>query len=122
MIGIVNHIVEHMMKYIKKDALEWIKSCNVQLDKRHGGTSFNGNSCRTLLNKIDLLRNSNEYGIGCLEYADVLQKFNKVVTDCFGSKLDGNFVKSIDEFKNQYLKLNISVTIKAHIVVRHDEK
>ncbi|CAH0552516.1 unnamed protein product [Brassicogethes aeneus] len=51
MLGVVNHIVSHMIKECNEDALKWVKACNVQLDKRHGGASFNGNACRNLLKK-----------------------------------------------------------------------
>lgn len=108
-----------MMKKCNEDALKWFKKCNVQPDKRSGGTSFNGNACKILLNKIDILRNSKEYNICCLKYVDVLKKFNDVVDACFGSMLDVNYEKIIDDFKMQYLKCNFSVTTKVHIVFHH---
>jgi hypothetical protein len=117
MLGVVNTLFTHMMVDFEKEALTWAKSCNVQREVTHGGTGFKGNACKTLLEKVDILRR--DCSLGCLKFARVFQDFRAVVKSCFGQDLDPNFGFYIDSFKQSYLSLNISVTPKVHAVFFH---
>lgn len=55
----------------------------------------------------------------CLKFVDAFKKFNEVVKACFTADLSPKFVEFIDEFKEAYLALNISVTPKVHAVFFH---
>lgn len=121
----MNHLVDNMMKTYEEVTMEWIKECDAERQITYGGTGFNGNACRKLLAKVDNLRrlcNQSENNADCLEYVDVLQKFNSVVDECFGMTLKPNFKRSIRLFKEAYLLLNISVTPKVHAVFFHVEE
>lgn len=118
MLGVVNVLFSNLLNECEEDALLWAKACNVQRDITHGSPSFNGNSCRILLKKLDLLR-SRSKNIGCLKYIEVFKAFKDVVDACFSKILDTNFEDKIREFRNSYLELNISVTPKVHAVFYH---
>lgn len=117
MIGVVNTIYDHMIKEFNEDALQWAKACNVDRDVTYSGSSFNGNSCKRLLNKIDVLRAN--CSIGCVKFVKCLDDFGSVVSACFGKRLHSDFVEKIEAFKQSYLDLNISVTPKVHGVFYH---
>lgn len=112
MLGVVNIIFERMLKEFNKEALEWAKSCNVERDVTYGGTNFNGNSCKRLLDKIDVLRT--KCPIGCMRFVKCFDDFRAVVKACFGNQLHPEFVDKIDSFKQSYLDLNIPDTPKVH--------
>ena len=44
------------------------------------------------------------------------QHFKSVVSSCFGMTLNTENVQHINDFKNQYLQLPVSITSKAHTV------
>lgn len=121
MIGVVNSIYNHMLKESNESALLWAKSCHVERDVTNGGTSFNGNSCKKLLNNVDLLRSI--CPISCLKFVRTFDDFQIVVKSCFGKNLDPEFKSHIDTFRQITSKyLNISVTPKAHCVFHHVEE
>ena len=117
LLGIVNTLFSHMMKVFEKVANEWEERCYVEREMTHGSPSFKGNSCRILLNNIDLLRSI--CNLGCLKFVNAFQTFNEVVKACFTVDLSPKFVELIDEFREAYLALNISVTLKVHAVFFH---
>ena len=88
----------------------------VTRDPYHGGT-LNGNSCKRLLEHIDILAADSPLHV--LPYVDAFRAFKKVVRACFSSDLDINFEKAISDFKKSYLDLGISVTPKVHTVFYH---
>lgn len=118
MLGVVNTVVNKIETDFEEEANSWIKQCQVKREFTSGsGSTFNGNACKILLEKIDILRAS--CSIGCLQYVDVMQKFNNVVHDCFGMQLRSSYEKSIDAFKIAYLSTDLNVTPKVHCVFYH---
>lgn len=117
MIGVVNTIFEHMLVAFNKETLQWAKSCNVEKSITHAGAGFNGNACKKLLEKLDVLRANSP--IGCLKFVETLDRFHLVVKACFGQTLDPNFEKHINDFKTSFLELEVSVTPKIHAVFFH---
>ena len=115
MLGPVNHMYDKMNNvWPGSDA--WLKACFVKKEEYHGG-QFEGNDCRKLLKKIDLLREI------CPEkhqdFVRAFSTFNNVVASCYGKTLHENYKRNIAKFKAEYLKLNISVTPKVHAVLYH---
>ena len=117
MLGVVNTMVDKMSVEFEQITNDWIKESNVKREVTHGGTGFNGNSCKILLSKIDILRTKSN--LQCLKYVNAFSSFKNVVHDCFGSALNAHYMRSIDKFKTYYLDLNISVTPKVHAVFYH---
>lgn len=89
----------------------------MQREAKNGGHGFNGNACKQLLDKVDILRAT--CTLGCLKFVKVLDDFRKVVDSCFGTVLDPAFTRYINRFKESYLALHISVTPKAHVIFFH---
>lgn len=119
MLGVVNTVFEHMMVEFDEETSAWTKSCNVEREVTNGGSGFNGNSCKKLLERLDYLRAT--CPIGCLKFVKVLDDFHLVVKACFGKLLYPNFKKNIRDFKRSYLDLGVSVTPKVHAVFYHVE-
>lgn len=119
MLGVVNTIFNHMIVQFSEEAWAWAKSCNVEREIRNGSSGFNGNSCKNLLEKVDILRAS--CPIECLKFVKVLKDFHVVVKACFSATLHSNYKKLISDFKKSYLDLGISVTPKVHAVFHHVE-
>lgn len=80
-------ITYNLLLEYEQDALLWAESCHVSRDIRHGNTSFNGNSCKVLLEKIYFLR-SRCQNVSCLMYVEAFKALRDVVGACFGQKLD----------------------------------
>lgn len=103
------------------DAESWSKACFLEKDPFHGG-SFNGNACRHLLKKTDLLQAMIEAD-GCVmatPYVRAFQALNEVAKACFGMALDDDFEVKIVNFKEAFDSLPIkSVTPKIHAIFHH---
>lgn len=117
MLGVVNTIMSYMLIECKLDATEWIEKCHVQQEVTRNGTSFTGNSCKILLNKIDDLRA--KCSLESLKYVQVLEDFKNVVHDCFSYNLRPTYKLSCERFRKRYLVLNRPVTPKIHAVFFH---
>lgn len=117
MLGVVNTIYDHIHDAFNNEALAWAKSCNVEKSVTQAGAGFNGNACKKLLDRLDVLRAS--CPIGCLKFVKALDDFQSVVKSCFGQHLDPNFEISLLNFKDSFLDLNVSVTPKIHAVFYH---
>lgn len=81
MLVVVNTLYNYMLKEFQHDAEEWVKSCNVSKDLVNGASAFAGNACKTLLNKIDILRE--KCNIHCLKYVKCFSDFSNFVNSCF---------------------------------------
>ena len=55
-----------------------------------------------------------------MKYMTTLKDFRSVVHSCFGMRdLDPRYEDNIQKFSSSYRALNISVTVKVHLVERH---
>lgn len=55
LLGITTHIFDELKKELPEVAENWLKQANIE--KFHGGSSFNGNGARRLLKCCDILEN-----------------------------------------------------------------
>ena len=85
---------------------------------------FKGKQARNFLKKADEMSRSRspKFPRKLMKYIHALQKFDKVVSSCFGKNLKNTFKENIRAFRVAYMVLGISVTPKAHCVFRHVEK
>ena len=104
------------MKKVWGNADDWPRRCNVTQDPQHGGT-FNGNACRRLLRKTDILRAMSP--LHCIPFVEAFKAFNDVVSSSFSNALSEDFEEKIKLFKTLYLDLAINVTPKVHCVLFH---
>lgn len=117
MLGVVNKLFKHMLLEFEDESLKWAKICKVTREFVHGSPAFAGNSCKILLEKIDILR-----GIcrnSCLKYVKCFKDFQTVFDSCFSSTLKPKYIQYISDFKRSYCDLNISITPKVHSVFFH---
>ena len=100
----------------------WLRAVDAKQSKHHGG-QFNGNMTKRILQGVNHLRTllgRDLYKSQKLQ--DVLQAMEAMenVRDaCFGQTLDENFEAEIRILGRLWLKLGMSVTIKAHSVFVH---
>ena len=101
---------------------EWLRQSNVWEEEHHGG-SINGNGCKRLLERIDVLQQICTTGpcpdFQGLKFIPVLRAFKNVVHCCFGFVLRVGWEDEIIKFKNEYLLLEIRITPKVHAVFFH---
>lgn len=103
LVGVVNtlYLYNHMLNEFNRETLAWVKSCHVEPDRWNGGSGFNWNACKTLLNKLDIIRGT--CPVQSLKYVKVLENFRMVVSSCFGKVLDPKFKQDLRNFKHSYL-------------------
>ena len=117
--GIVKHIFDNMAKEWPGVTV-WLDHINVKQKQYHHG-AFVGNDCMKMLRNTDKLQQiadqENVYSVQ--KYVHILRCLYKVVTSCFGMELDKEYEIHIQEFKDVYVNLGISITPKVHILVHH---
>lgn len=122
LLGVVNHLFKALKEAWPK-ADDWPRSLHIKSQPFHGG-QFAGNECRKLLKNVDVLRQLAEQdcAFNIFGIINTLQKFDAVVSSCFGSTLDPHFASKIQAFRASYLSLQgVSVTPKVHAVFFHVE-
>ena len=113
--GIFKHIFDKMSLEWPNVSL-WLNSINVNQKNYHHG-SFVGNDCLKMMKNIHILQQMAPLNIQ--KYVHILRCLYKVILACFGMDLDPDFKKYINEFKDVYITLGISVTPKVHILIEH---
>ena len=85
------------------------------------GEEFVGHDSHNLLKNMDILQRfvEREKTDHMLGFVKTFQHFKSVVSSCFGMTLNTTYVQNINDFKNSYLQLRVSVTPKAHAVFYH---
>ena len=118
MLGHANTLFDEMSKVWPASG-EWLHGCYVKKSEYHGG-QFEGNDCKKLLKKIELLQElcPHEHH----QFVDAFISFNDVVTSCYSKDLLPQYKTNLSNFKDAYLKLKISVTPKIHAVFYHVEE
>lgn len=113
-LGVINGLFNNMEKEFKGVALSWAQACNVERQVTYG---FNGNDCKQLLKKLDVL--SQACPKECQKYVKAYRDFKLVVDSCFSKDLNPEFTSNIDNFKKSYIALGISITPKVHCIFEH---
>lgn len=81
MLGTVNSIYKKMQRDFPQVCEKWVKYCAVEREAFHGG-SFNGNSCRRLLSKVDYLRSVSP--LACLKFVKCISPLDKLIKVALG--------------------------------------
>ena len=117
LLGPVNHMLEEMEK-VWNETDFWVSGCNAyKRGQDHG--KLNGNGCSLLLQDNSLEHLNALLPENLSKFSVAFQTFAKVVKGCFTYKVSSTIKHDIEKFKEAYLKLNISVTPKVHIVFQH---
>ena len=113
--GVVKHMYDNMLKEWN-GASCWLDLIGIQAQKYHSG-SFLGNHCHIMLHNIDKLRRIAPIKI--LKYVTAFDAFSEVVHSCFGMTLRENYEEKLKRFTTAFMDLDISVTLKVHMVLAH---
>ena len=105
LLGILNWLFHHIVG-VTEMAREWPKRLHLKPSGYHGGKDYNGNACRTLLRRIDILEDIlSKLRVGKTKkillslYVKALKNFDSVVHSCFGKTLESNWKVHVCEFK-----------------------
>ena len=122
LMGFVNQLFwDGLVPLVGRDkALLWPEEAGATSKDYHGEV-FEGNACRKLLKKADLLCNVKIYEeVGILKivpYISTFKTMNKIVKCCFSSRKVGpNLSQYIIKLKKNFLALEeVSITLKIHV-------
>ena len=119
LIGVVNTIYRAMIAAWPEGS-KWFDLCYCHREGMHSGT-FTGNTCKVLLNKVDILASICPMHI--LPFVAAFRAFKRVVVSCFGYHLNATLKEDIEMFKLKYVDLSgASITPKLHILFCHVPK
>ena len=127
MLGIVNQQVKLAEEVAPKKVKEWVKYSKAKRNAYQGGT-FEGNSCKRLVDNIDYLEmlaenDFDQHSCYVLSIVNVLRKFRQVRHSCFGKVLQPDYATHLDEYTkaldNLVSDFNVSVIVKNHITEFH---
>lgn len=76
MFGVVNTFFTHMLAEFKEGILAWTIVCIFERETTHGSPEFDANSCKKLLDRVDLLLR--ESSLDCLKYVKAYDNFSQV--------------------------------------------
>ena len=123
--GFVNHtFFDGLVKLIGRElAMKWPLSLNL-VSKGYHGEVFEGNAARKLLRTSDkLLDPMLMVGVpplALIPYVSAYKAMDKLVSSCFGTgKVTGDIPRLVDDLITKYLALDISITLKAHVLFVH---
>ena len=114
LIGPVNTMFKELEELWSEGANDWAKRCHAFKEGLHGG-EFNGNSCMRLLREESIKMLESLIPSEHTSYVHAFCTFGKVVESCFGYFVLPSFREDIEDFKESYLRLDISVTVKVKL-------
>ncbi|CAL4251128.1 unnamed protein product [Meganyctiphanes norvegica] len=94
----------------------WLERIHIKPKNYHHGT-FVDNDCLKRLKNTDSLQQMADLNIQ--KYVHILRALHLIVTSCFGMKWDPQYKTYINEFKDLFIDLGISITPKVHILTEH---
>ena len=108
--------------------MDWPKQLHLLRENYHKG--FEGNQCRALLKKVEVLEklvedDCEKHSEKVMEthpakvFIDALKALNELVAGCFGKSLCSDYVERIQIFSEKYDQCKISITSKAHAIKSH---
>ena len=125
LLGTVNRLVDHLEQTLTDSGSrltiqQWISRLGLTRCSFHGG-QFDGNSCKKLLTSVDVLQSlAEDAGAFCaMPVVEALRALRTVVTGCFGQDVSGDVVERVAAYREAYLALGITVTVKKHAIFAH---
>ena len=106
------------MRKVWKGVDDWIAGMHAFIRGQDHG-KLNGNGCNKLLQEESLIHLENFIPDEFSNFATTMSAFSKVVKGCYSFTVSKTLKEDIENFKKEYLKLNITVTPKVHIVFAH---
>ena len=117
LLGPVNHMLEELLK-IWPECDQWVAGCNAyRRGQDHG--QLNGNGCSKLLQEESLIHLENFIPEEFAIFGSAFRAFSDILKGCYSYKVSQSIENDIEKFRQIYLKLNITITPKVHIVLDH---
>ena len=98
-LGVTNLLVKHLIQ-TWPTANEWPERLCLEREAQFGGT-YNGNSCKKLLNNLAVLRDLKPPRY-VKHYLNILDTLKSIVSGCFGSKLSQTYLQDIEQFRHEF--------------------
>lgn len=117
LLGPVNHMVDEL-RSIWPEVDDWVAGMHAFLRGQDHG-KLNGNGCNKLLKEESLIHLENVIPDEHSNFAKAFSALAKVVHGCYSYKVADTIKEDIDNFRKTYLKLQITVTPKVHIILDH---
>jgi len=114
--GAFNHIFDELKKAHPNLKIDWSDKLHVYQQPYHGDT-FEGNDVRKLQRNLDVLDEILPQHFSA--YVTALKALRDVNSSCLGLQLDEYYADVLKHFSESYRKLDISVTVKVHILEKH---
>ena len=105
----MNHIYQELCK-VWPDADTWASKCHVF--KQGLYQEFNGDGCDTLIKDKSLAMLESMIPMELKGYVETLRCLSKIVKGCFSWTVAPTLEEDMKQFRDSYLKLNITVTPK----------
>ena len=125
MMGFVNHVFFNGLckEFGREVAMKWPISLHLVSVNYHGEV-FEGNAARKLLKSSDRLLSPEVLGdcnpIQMLKYVSAFKAMDKIVNACFGTaKVTEDIETLVDNLLKIYLGLDLSITLKMHVIFEH---
>jgi hypothetical protein len=119
-LGIVNKLYSEL-KHRSPLAEKWLEVLHIGKKEYHSGI-LEGKECKKLLKNTKVLENlcvrRSEYKV-CQPFITCFEAFHNVISASFGKQMNPNLDEQINSFRESYLRLDISVTTKVHIIFNH---
>jgi hypothetical protein len=100
LLGVVNHLFDELKKvWSADDAYAWAAQALAHEKPYQGGT-FQGNQCKKLLERVDLLEKivSDQSLLAVAPFVHTFRAFHKVVGACFSNILSPDFETTLTDF------------------------
>lgn len=114
-LGIVNKLYDELKK-LHPTLDDWPKALFIMKEQYHG-QCFEGNECSRLLKNLDMLQNMLPEELQ--PFHDCFMALQEAMEACFGFRLDSSYKEKVEHFATCYKNLNLSITTKVHVLVRH---
>ena len=118
MLGVTNLIFNELnAKWGNDEAYKWAEECLHIKRIGYRGGSFEGNQCKYILEKANLLLDKVPKDLE--KFVTYLERFNSVRLSCFVVNLRDDYLTSIKLFRQSYTDLKLHVTPKMHAIYDH---
>ena len=114
-LGVVNRLFDELLKLFQ-GVTDWPKQLCIVREDYHG-KSYEGNECNKLLKNLDKL--SEILPTSLSQFYDCFVAFRDAMGACMGFTLDPMYREKVASFEKSYQNLNIPITSKVHIMIRH---
>ena len=120
--GVTSRLFNFLVDEMESLAMSWIKELHLEKSVYHGSTSFNGRSCRVLVQnyaRLEALAPNDGSRFRLQRFIQVFRSLDTVVDSCFGTVLREGYATDIEIFEQAYIDLGYPASPKVHALITH---